>query len=51
MTSRKKCCLAVISVMLLSACGQRGPLYMPEEAPQNQPDQNSLIEQTQLEAS
>jgi predicted small lipoprotein YifL len=37
MISRFKLSLTVGTVLLLSACGQRGPLYLPSEAPQNQP--------------
>ncbi|MBT1451730.1 lipoprotein [Glaciecola sp. XM2] len=39
MKSHKNLGLAVIALILLSACGQRGPLYLPSEAPQNQPPQ------------
>jgi len=37
MISRFKLSFAIGTVLLLSACGQRGPLYLPSEAPQNQP--------------
>nr|WP_136251320.1 lipoprotein [Ningiella ruwaisensis] len=41
MTSQKKCVLTACLVMLLSACGQRGPLYLPEEPPANQTQEAS----------
>ncbi|WP_428773588.1 LPS translocon maturation chaperone LptM [Vibrio sp.] len=31
--------LFLFSVLGLAGCGQTGPLYMPEEAPQNEPGQ------------
>ena len=37
MKSQLKLSIAVGTVLLLSACGQRGPLYLPSEAPTNQP--------------
>ena len=40
MTMRKKLTLTVLATLLLSACGQRGPLYLPEQAPQNHPTES-----------
>ncbi|MFC4701096.1 lipoprotein [Glaciecola siphonariae] len=37
MTTRQKLALTAMATLLLCACGQRGPLYLPEQAaPQNQ---------------
>ncbi|MGY0076226.1 LPS translocon maturation chaperone LptM [Vibrio proteolyticus] len=32
--------LFLLSVMGLAGCGQTGPLYFPEDAQQNQPEQD-----------
>jgi predicted small lipoprotein YifL len=37
MKRQLKLSIAVGTVLLLGACGQRGPLYLPSEAPTNQP--------------
>ena len=34
----KYACLCLISVLCLSACGNKGPLYLPEQVP-DQPKQ------------
>ncbi|GAM56342.1 hypothetical protein JCM19232_2381 [Vibrio ishigakensis] len=31
--------LCLGSALVLAGCGQTGPLYMPEDAPQQSPDQ------------
>jgi predicted small lipoprotein YifL len=41
MTTRQKLALTALATLLLVGCGQRGPLYLPEQAPQNQPDETS----------
>lgn len=40
--------VAVSCLLLLSACGQKGPLYMPEDAPDNQ---EFIIDQAPAEES
>ncbi|MFC3648512.1 lipoprotein [Planctobacterium marinum] len=34
----RKCSFILLMLCLLTACGQRGPLFLPEEATQNQSD-------------
>lgn len=34
----KKLVLPALLTLLLCACGQRGPLYLPEPAPSNKPE-------------
>ncbi|WP_462156782.1 LPS translocon maturation chaperone LptM [Pseudoalteromonas sp. GB56] len=49
-SNRLRLILAATSLTLLSACGQSGPLYLPEDAPQNQPvedDQGQNEQQNQ----
>ncbi|WP_149865499.1 LPS translocon maturation chaperone LptM [Catenovulum maritimum] len=44
-----KLVLAIIALVLLSACGQKGPLFIPEKAAkteQNSQQQNSESKQT-----
>ena len=36
----RKNALVVIGLLLLSGCGQKGPLFMPEPAQTNVPDAN-----------
>jgi predicted small lipoprotein YifL len=47
MTMQKKFMLTAMATLLLLGCGQRGPLYLPEQAPQNQPDENNPAPNTE----
>jgi predicted small lipoprotein YifL len=41
MNRSSKIALLMGSMLFLSACGQRGPLYLPKDAPSNKPESES----------
>jgi predicted small lipoprotein YifL len=47
MNRNYKFALFTVLVLFLSACGQRGPLYLPEQAPANEPSSEKAPEAAQ----
>ncbi|WP_449189029.1 LPS translocon maturation chaperone LptM [Agaribacter flavus] len=43
MRLKRVCCIFVFAI-LACACGQRGPLYLPEQATSNQSQNQDLLE-------
>ena len=37
--------IAVAGILLIASCGYRGPLYLPDEAPENAEQQQPVNEQ------
>ncbi|TRW48269.1 cell envelope biogenesis protein OmpA [Aliidiomarina halalkaliphila] len=42
--------LALITLFILAGCGQKGPLYLPDEPEQTDPDATSVEESTSVRA-
>jgi predicted small lipoprotein YifL len=47
MNRNYKLALLIVLALFLGACGQRGPLYLPEQAPTNEPSSEKAPEARQ----